>query len=340
MFSHVGSFRARRTLGCLGALASTLALAACGGSSSNSTSNGASTAGGSGKHFVVGSVVNDMTNPFLAVLGHGEQAEASKYGIALHIVSGNVGGTISISQQVAAVQQFISQGVNLILMTTSDPQGIAPAVKLANAANIPVIAVNTSVGSGARVVTYEGADNYQYGLAEGKLVAHAIDGKGNVALLEGVLGDSPEVLRTNGIKAALAGYPHVHIVTTMVDNWVNSQNISDVQNLLTKYGNSVAAVVAEGPEMYAGAEYARSHGDATTKFIAGDYSKEVEAAIKNGALYGTVDQDPGQQGSLGIDLAHSWLVGNKGKVPQPKYDTPLPLITKANVDKVNASWSS
>jgi ribose transport system substrate-binding protein len=238
------------------------------------------------------------------------------------------------------VQQLISQGVNLILLTASDPQAIVPAVKLANAAHIPVIAVNTNVGSGASVVTFVGADNYQYGVAEGKLVAKAIGGKGNVALLEGVLGDSPEVLRTNGIKATLAGYPGIRITTTMVDNWVNSQNITDVQNLVAKFGNGLAAVVAEGPEMYAGAEYARSHGNTTTKFIAGDYSKEVEAAIKSGALYGTVNQDPAQQGTLGVDYAYDWLTGNKSVVPQPRTYTPLPLITGTNVLRFAASWSS
>ena len=67
--------------------------------------------------FVIGSVLNDLTNPFQATMGKAEQAEASKRGVTIHVVSGNVNGSISISQQVAEVQQFISRKVNMILVT-------------------------------------------------------------------------------------------------------------------------------------------------------------------------------------------------------------------------------
>jgi ribose transport system substrate-binding protein len=176
---------------------------------------------------------------------------------------------------------------------------------------------------------------------EGKLVAKAIGGKGNVAVLLGVLGDSPEVLRTEGIDATLKAYPGIHIVTSIADNWVNATNISDVQDLLVKYpGKTLSAVVAEGPEMYAGAEYARSRGDTTTKFIAGDYSKEVETAIKNGSVYGTVDQSPSTEGMLGVEYAFDWLSGKKSLVPAPIKYIPLPLVTAANVAMYQATWSS
>lgn len=320
-----------------GAAAATLSLAACGSSPSGASAS----SGSSGHNYVIGSVINDMTNPFLAVLASAEQSAAQKDGMTIHVLSGNSNGTISISQQVSDVEQLISEHVNLILVTPSDPTAIVPVIKQANAAGIPVIAVNTNVGSGAKVVTFVGADNYSYGVAEGELTAKALNGKGNIALLLGVLGDSPEVLRTEGIKSVLAKYPGIHIVTSETDSWVNGQNISDVQDLLSKYSHgSLNAVVAEGPEMYAGAEYAASHGGSGIKFIAGDYSKEVESALKSKALYGTVDQDPGTQGTLGVQYAYDWLTGHKSEVPQPQKYIPLPLVTQSNVASYTATWSS
>jgi ABC-type sugar transport system substrate-binding protein len=342
-----GSSIVRRAIAAVGAIAAIVAVAACGSSSSSSagsaaagSSTSSSSSGSSGKHFVIGSIVNDLSNPFLATMGKAEQTEAAKHGITIHVVSGSAGGTISIGQQISAIQQFVSQHVNAILVTASDPQAIVPAVKLANQANIPVISVNTRVGSGAKVVTFVGDDDYQYGVQEAKLVAQAINDKGNVALLEGVLGDSPEVLRTNAIKATLAAYPGIHIVTSEVDNWTNPLNVTDTQNLLSKYGNSLAAVVAEGPEMYAGANLARNKGDKTTKFIAGDYSTPVESAIKSGALYGTVNQDPALEGQDGVDYAYDWLTGQKSLIKTPQSYIPLPLVTSKNVDQVQAKWTS
>jgi ABC-type sugar transport system substrate-binding protein len=352
MRSITTSPAARRATAIAGTLAAIVALAACGSSSSSGSasssaaasnapaSSASSSSSASSKHFVIGSVVNDLANPFLATMAKAEQAEAAKDGITIHVVSGSAGGTISIGQQISAVQQFISQHVNLILLTPSDPSAIVPAVKLANQANIPVIAVNTRVASGAKVVTFVGDDDSQYGVQEAKLVAQAIGGKGNVALLEGVLGDSPEVLRTNAIKATLAKYPNIHIVTSMVDAWTNPMNITDTQNLLSKYGNSLAAVVAEGPEMYAGAKLARSKGNSTTKFIAGDYSTPVEAAIKSGALYGTVNQDPALEGQMGVEYAFDYLTGKRSAIKTPQSFIPLPLVTSKNVNTVQAKWSS
>jgi ABC-type sugar transport system substrate-binding protein len=323
-------------------IAAAAALAACGSSSSSNSAHAGSSGSGSGagKQFVIGSVVNDLSNPFLATMAKAEQQEAAKHGMTIHVVSGSAGGTISIGQQISAIQRFVSQKVDLILLTASDPNAIAPAVKLADQANIPVIAVNTGVGNGAKVVTFVGDDDYQYGVQEAKLVAQAIGEKGNVALLQGVLGDTPEVLRTQAIEKTLGNYPNIHIVTKAVDNWTNPENIKATQNLLSKYGNGLAAVVADGPEMYAGAKLARSKGNTTTRFIAGDYSKEVQDAIKSGALYGTVNQSPAAEGRMGVDYAYKWLTGQKSQVKSPHAYIPLPLVTSKNVGQIPATWSS
>ena len=336
-------------MGCAVALAG-VSLAACGTKSTTPTTTTAKV-GGATTHYKIGSVIDDMTNPFLAVVGSGEQAEAKKLGSSVTVLSGNVAGTISLSQQVTDIQTFITQKVNAILVTASDSVGIIPAIKKANAAGIPVIAVNTPVGTvtgpkgvntgGTKVVTFVGADNTAYGVALGELVVKATGGKGNIVMIHGTLGTEPDTLRFAGMKSVFAKYPGIKVLETPTDNWTNSANITVVQNILSKYpGTKLKAVVATGPEMYAGAKYARSHGNKTIKFIAGDYPKEVKAAIESGALYGTVNQDPALQGQLGVEYAIDWLNGHKSLVPQPLKYTGLPLITTTNVKSVPALWSS
>src|ERR1019366_9561914 len=48
-------------------------------------------------HYKIGSMIDDMTNPFLAVVGSGEQAEAKTLGSSVTVLSGNVAGAISLS---------------------------------------------------------------------------------------------------------------------------------------------------------------------------------------------------------------------------------------------------
>jgi ABC-type sugar transport system substrate-binding protein len=128
--------------------------------------------------------------------------------------------------------------------------------------------------------------------------------------------------------------------TTQVDNWVNSTNLSDAQDLLSKYPKgTLQAIIAQGPEMYVGAAYAVKVHRTDVKFIAGDYSTQVEAAIKAGQLYGTVNQSPITEGTDAAQDAYYWLTGKKSLVETPDAYVPLPIVTAANVAKYQAAWS-
>jgi ribose transport system substrate-binding protein len=287
-------------------------------------------------------MINDMTNPFEAALGTAQETAAKKDGMTIHVVSGNVNGSISISAEISEIEDFISEHVNLILVCPSDPNAIVPVIKKANAAGIPVIAVNSGVGSGAKVVTFIGANNYTYGVAQAELTDKALGGKGTVALLQGVLGDSPEVLRTQGFEAQMKKYPNITIVAEETDNWINSDDIADVQDLVAKYPvkGELGAIVAQGPEIYAGANWAVSHGHTGISYIGGDYTTELKASIVSGAVYGTVNQSPAEQGQLSVEYAYDWLTGHHSAVVQPISYTGLPLVTESNVATTPAQWSS
>jgi ABC-type sugar transport system substrate-binding protein len=326
----------KRPLGRVAAVAAVgilgTALAACSSSSSGSGTNSTPAKAS----YTLGVMINDTTNPFLATMGNALTAEATKYGIKADILNGNTDNSTELSD----VQDLIDKHVSAILLTPSDPVAIIPGVKEANQAGIPVFALNSAIASGGKLVTYIGDSDYQYGIAEGQLAVKATGGHGNVAILLGVLGDAPEVDRLAGIKNVLAKYPGIKIVTTQVDAWENSENLADTQDLLSKYPKGqLAAVIAEGPEMYVGAAYAAKIGRTDVKFIAGDYSTQVEAAIKDGQLYGTVDQSPVLEGQLGVQLAYDWLTGKKSAVKTPDYFIPLPVITAANVASYPAQWS-
>ena len=319
------------------ACSSSSSTSAPGGSTSSAAASSSATASSSGTtSYTLGVMINDTTNPFLSTMGNALKAEAAKLGMQVDLLNG--GG--DLSTELNDVQDLINKHVNAILLTPSDPTAIIPGVKQANQAGIPVFALNSAINPGGQLVTYIGDSDYAYGVAEGQMAAKAINGKGNVAILLGVLGDAPEVQRLAGIKSVLAKYPNIKIVTQEVDLWQNAKNLADTQDLLSKYPKGqLAAVIAQGPEMYVGAAYAAKIGRTDVKFIAGDYSTQVEAAIKAGQLYGTVDQSPVLEGQLGAQDAYNWLTGKKSSVPVPDDYVSLPLITAANVAQYPAQWS-
>jgi ABC-type sugar transport system substrate-binding protein len=313
-------------------------LAACGSGSSGSSSTAASSpsSASSNAHYTVGIMINDTTNPFLSSMGKSFQTTAEGLGMKVDLLNG--GG--DVSTQISDVSDLLAKHVNALVLTPSDPTAILPAVKQANQANVPVFDLNSAISPGAKLVTYIGDSDYQYGVAEGNMAAQAIHGKGNVAILLGVLGDAPEVQRLAGIKTAFKKYPNIHIVTTEEDDWVNSKNLADTQDLLAKYPKGqLAAIIAQGPEMYVGAAYAAKQHRSDVKFIAGDYSTQVESAIKAGQLYGTVNQSPVVEGKLAAQAAYDWLSGKKSSVKTPDEYIPLPLVTGKNVSSYPAEWS-
>lgn len=288
------------------------------------------------KNFTIGLAQISTTIPFLAILDKAFEDEAAKLGIKTIVLNAN----LQDSKQSSNVEDLIARKVDVILVDGGTPSAINSALKDANKAGIPVIAVNAAISGGPKVVTYAGASDFDYGVGEGNLIVQGLPNGGKIAIILGILGGTPQVQRLAGMKSVLKNHPNITVVSTPSDNFDNSKNLSVTQDLLSKYPKgTVDGIVAQGPEMYVGAKYARSVGRDDLIFVAGDYSTQVEAAIRSGAIFGTVNQDPALEGRLGAVYAYDVLTGNTARVPAPNALIPLPLITKANVDANPANWS-
>jgi ABC-type sugar transport system substrate-binding protein len=318
----------------VGVAIAAVALAAC-GSSAGESSSGGTASGGSAAHITVGVMVKDTTQPFWSPVVAGYEKMAAQYGWTLDLRNGQGDPAI----EVAAVQQFIADKVNMIFVSPDTPTGLIPAIDQANAAGIPVIVVNSAVAKGAQILSFVGASDLQYGQALGQAVVSALgpDG-GNIAVIRGKPGDSPDTLREQGLMDVLSKHPSIHVLSQQPADWENALALSVTQNFLTKYpASQLQAIVDFGPEGYEGAEYAQKTGR-TVKFIVGDYPFQVRSAIDSGAIYAAVDQDPEIQSITAMTLAHDYLTGDKAAVPPVDY-LPLPVITKANAAGYPARWN-
>jgi ribose transport system substrate-binding protein len=257
-----------------------------------------------------------------------------KYGYDVSIVSGQG----ELAQQVAAVQQLVAKHVDLIMMNPSDPKGILPAIASANAANIPVIIVNSAVDPSAKTVCYVGVDDTVYGEKQGEALVKAIGPNGNIAVVLGAIGDAPEVNRLAGLKKTLSKYPGIHTVAMQSGGWDGANELRIVQDFLSRYGHGkLDAIVIQQANAQA-ARYAHTHGRSDVKFILGDFPSSVKAAIEQGYVEADVNQDPYEQGVEAMKVAREYLSGNKNPCPNGKRLLPLPIVTKANVSQFKPGW--
>jgi ribose transport system substrate-binding protein len=296
--------------------------------------------GGSGSSsddsMTIGMMIFDIgLDPFVSVLVKSAEDEARKLGIDMKVANGRG----DLATQNSAIDQFVTQGVDAIIVYPGDPEGIIPSVTKAEAKGIPVFTMNLALKEGAPIVSYTGADDTEYGRLQGELLVEAIGETGTVALMQGQLGTSAQLMRTAGFKEVLSEHPGIKLVEEQPDNWQNERAVALIQDWMSKYDKGeLDAVVAQGPELVAAAKTAHSKGRKEIKFIAGDYPKDVRNAIMDGFLFGTVNQDPRPQGSGAVQAAYNWVQGQKSKVKRPANYLPLPKVTKENVETSPAAY--
>jgi ribose transport system substrate-binding protein len=85
--------------------------------------------------------------PFFAQIARGAETQAKKYNPAVKFMAES--SKYDVKDQTNQMDNFISSGVNLILLNAADSEGIAPAVMRAKAAGITVIAVDAPAEAGS-----------------------------------------------------------------------------------------------------------------------------------------------------------------------------------------------
>jgi ABC-type sugar transport system substrate-binding protein len=279
----------------------------------------------------VGVMVYDATVPYFSPLIAGAEQAGKDLGVKIDIQDGKG----DLAQQIAVVQQFIAQGTSAMVLAASDSKGIAPVVRLANEAKIPVIATTTVI-DGADSVTYVGSDDTNYGRYLGKAACQLLNGKGKIAVIMGILGSSPQFNRKDGLDAELSeNCPGVTVVQEITANWDNAQALAAGQDLLNRFGkDGLDAIVGQGPETVAPARWAEENGYGNVRFIVGDIPKAVADAVKAGFVDAAVWQDPYKQGYRSVEDAVKVLNGHEDQVKKPYDYTPNEVISKDNIETV------
>lgn len=277
------------------------------------------------KDIKIGVSFQNMQNEFIIYMSDALRAKAKTLGVSL-VESDGQG---KAENQVSAVENFIAQKVDAIVLNPYDKEGCAPAVEKAVAAHIPIVVVNAQVVNLEKANAYVGSDDIDAGKIEMQHIADLIKGKGNVAIMHGPNGNSAEVQRTIGNKEILKKYPDIKVVFEQTANWDRAQALSLMENWL-QTGKQIDAVVAQNDEMALGASRAVQAAKKNIPVIGIDAIPDALKGVKDGKLVATVFQDARGQGAGAIDVAAKLAKGEA--VPKTTY-IPFQLVTKENLDK-------
>lgn len=278
-----------------------------------------------GQPWRIGVAHGASVSEYLAKLGASIKESADAAGVTLEFLDADY----DVNTQISQMETLITGGVDIIILNPVDASAMQNPLENAAAKNIPVICVNTKVDDPTQILCYVGSDDKEAGANIAEYACEAIGGEGGVVILEGVLGMSSEVLRSEGIDSVLPEYPNVKVLARKSANWDRQEGMTTMENWAQSFGSDIKAVIAENDEMALGAMQALEGAGLKDVVVVGvDGLQDAVLSIAEGKMSCTYLQDAEGQGSECIRAALIYLNGGE---MQEEYNIPWQKITKENV---------
>lgn len=277
-----------------------------------------------------GAVYMTLNNPFYEIVDEEIRMEVSRRGDIL--ISRDP--ALSVERQEEAVKELIDSGVELIFINPVDWQRIAPALQLAQEANVPVIAVDTNVEDENSVAATVVSDNYLAGqqCAE-HLLAHAAGGK--IALLQHSEARS-SVDRIQGFLDGLALNPNFVVVDQAECRGQLELAMPAMQEMLARHPDIDVVMALNDPTAMGAMAALQTVGRLDKVLVYGvDGVPETKEMIAGGHMMATAGQSPRALGRNAAEQAYKILAGEQ--VPK-LMRLPTQLITKENLGTDMRGW--
>ncbi len=200
--------------------------------------------------------------------------------------------------QIAAIKNFITQGVDVIAFSPIVTQGWEPVLKEAKAAGIPVIVSDRRPDvSEDLYATFIGSDFVDEGKRAAEWLAKKTNGKAVIAEITGTTGSAPAIDRKKGFEDAMKAFSGMSIVISQTGDF-KRENGKTVMEAFLKgaHGKEITAVFAHNDDMAIGAiqaiEEAGKKPGKDILVISIDSVKDGLTAITQGKLNCSVECNP------------------------------------------------
>lgn len=219
------------------------------------------------------------------------------------------------AKQVADVQDLISRGVDLLIVSAATAEALDAIVTRAYEDGIPVVLVDRRVTS-ENFTTFITASDWVYGHMSAQWMVEKLGGKGNIVMLPGMAGVSVAETRITAAKQVFANYPDIKVLDLQYTDWSPAKGKQVMAALIQKHGTEINGVWNDHGLQGSGAIEAMVEAGWTTMppVTCADLNGCVKGAVENKAPAFNYDYPPAM-GGLSIEVALDILAGK----PVPKY---------------------
>ncbi|WP_017608985.1 ABC transporter permease/substrate-binding protein [Nocardiopsis xinjiangensis] len=271
----------------------------------------------------LGMSVSTLNNPFFLQMRDGAEEEAEEAGVELTITDAQD----DPSQQANQIQNFVSTGVDTMVINPVDSDAVGPPVRRANDAGIPVVAADRAVND-AETEALVTSDNVEGGRLAAQVLAEEIGEEGRIVVLQGTPGASASRERGEGFGEGIAEYEDIEVVAEQPADFDRTRGLDVMTNML-QGNDGIDAVFAENDEMALGAAAALDDSGDDAAVIGFDGTPEGFEAVGEGTLHSTIAQQPAELGRVAMRNA---IEAARGESLEEDVRVPVEIVTEENVD--------
>jgi ribose transport system substrate-binding protein len=264
---------------------------------------------------------------FFNQINDGASKAAEELGVDLQIVD----GANDPAKQVQAIETFVTQGVNAIIVVAIDVEGIKPAVQAAKDAGVFAVAIDAKVDV-PPADAFIGVDNYGAGVQAGEWLVNYVNetmaGTANVGVV-GALNSFIQNQRRDGFVEALKAAPGI-----TVGEAVDGQNVQEValtaaENLVTANPDMTIIYATGEPALIGVVAAVEAQGlQDKIQVIGWDLTKQSIDGMDAGYVKAVVQQDPYQEGYAAVETLLKLIAG---ETVEEEVLIPIAIVTPENL---------
>ena len=288
---------------------------------------------GDGK-IVVGYISKNLTDPFHAPINAYAETtiEQMKKDGVIDDWTGVLDGETDPNKQIDRADECITKGADYVIILPAESEASDPAVTKLVDQGVKVIVVNSkTVSTDEKAIAYCGSNDVEAGRMLADWVIKNVPNGGKYIHCTGILGNSAQIERGQGIMEVMEKHPEFEMVGEPDTQWSGDKAANATTDAIAQYGEELVAVIADNDDMSSAAQRAANDAGRSDIVCVGvDGNQNPLQMVKNGELGATVLQDGVGQLAAGIDVIKAAIEGREfDKAPV----IPFVLVTKDNVDQ-------
>lgn len=277
---------------------------------------------------VVGLIMKSLANEFFQNMLAGAEEHAAKRG-DYELRAVGMQNETDFESQINAVENFITQGVDAIVVAPADSKAMVRPLKRAMEAGIVVVNFDVALDERAKEqqgveLAFVGPDNRGGAKLAGDALGQLLGEGGKVVIVEGNPGADNATQRRLGFEDAVAENK-LDLLDSRTAHWETEEANQVFSTMLTAHPD-IQGVMAANDSMAIGVVKAlESAGRSDIKVVGFDAIPAVLPMLDDGRMLATVDQFGQQMAANAIDLALGVVEG--GPALEGWVKTPIELVT-------------